>query len=122
MFDALGVQPEKGRTFADEDQVDDAARVMVISHDFWQRRFRRDPDVVGKILRLDGEPYTVIGVMPASFRFFSDNADFWKPVPMNTTMVQSTGFGMAVVARLTRAWLIQQAQSEMDAMAAPTWP
>ena len=118
MFEALGVQPEKGRTFAaDEDRVDDAARVMVVSHDFWQRRFHGDPDVVGKSLRLDGEPYTVIGVMPASFGFFSDNTDFWKPVPMNSTMVQSTGFGMAVVARLKPGVAIQQAQSEMDALA-----
>jgi len=119
VFDALGVQPEMGRTFApDEDKVDDAARVVVISHDFWQRRFHGASDVVGKILRMDGEPYTVIGVMPASFRFFSDDIAFWKPVPMNTTMVQSTGFAMSVIGRLKPGVAIQQAQSEMDAQAA----
>jgi putative ABC transport system permease protein len=119
MFEALGVQPEMGRTLApDEDQVDNAARVLVISHDFWQRRFRGASDVVGKVLRMDGEPYTVIGVMPPSFGFFSDNTDFWKPVPMNTTMVQSTGFTMAVIGRLKPGVAVQQAQSEMDAMAA----
>ncbi len=119
MFTALGVQPEMGRTFAaDEDQVDNSARVLVISHDFWQRRFHGASDVIGKVLRMDGEPYTVIGVMPPSFRFFSDDTDFWKPVPMNTTMVQSTGFGMAVVGRLKPGVAIQQAQSEMDALAA----
>lgn len=119
VFDALGVRPEMGRTFAaDEDQVDNSARVLVISHDFWQRRFHGASDVIGKVLRMDGEPYTVIGVMPPNFRFFGDDIAFWKPIPMNTTMVQSTGFGMAVVGRLKPGVAIQQAQSEMDALAA----
>jgi putative ABC transport system permease protein len=119
VFDALGVRPEMGRTFApDEDQVDNAARVVAISHDFWQRRFHGASDVLGKILRMDGEPYTIIGVMPATFRFFGDDIAFWKPVPMNTTMVQSTGFAMSVIGRLKPGVAIQQAQSEMDAQAA----
>ena len=68
LFDVLDVRPEMGRFFRpDEDQVPGRDAVAVISHDTWTRSFNQDPAVVGRELRLNGVPFTVIGVAPASF-------------------------------------------------------
>jgi predicted permease len=68
IFDVLDVRPEVGRFFRpDEDEVPNRDAVVVISHDTWMRSFNRDPGVVGRELRLNGVPFTVIGVAPASF-------------------------------------------------------
>src|SRR6185295_13520274 len=68
LFDVLEVRPELGRFFrADEDQVAGRDAVAVISHDTWMRSFHGDPGVVGREMRLNGVPFTVIGVAPASF-------------------------------------------------------
>jgi len=75
-FSILGVPAELGRTFApDEDQPGRDA-VVVLSHTFWMRQFGADPRIVGKTIRLDAQPLTVIGVMPASF----DVPQLWSPI------------------------------------------
>jgi predicted permease len=88
-FAVLGVQPIAGRTFRPDDPMD----VVVISGRLWQRRFDSDPSVVGQKATLDGQPYTVIGVMPERFQFpynaasMADGAlaesrtDVWIPAP-----------------------------------------
>ena len=64
----MGVQPAVGRTFTRED--DEAARpVAVIGDAFWTRKFGRDPGAVGRVIRLDRQPYTIVGVMPRGFVF-----------------------------------------------------
>src|SRR5579862_1233420 len=84
MFKVIGVQPRLGRIFTDdEDQVDNAALVVIISDRLWQSHFNRDPNVVGKMLIMDKMPITVIGVMPAGFTFFNDDTDFWAPLPLS---------------------------------------
>ncbi len=73
-FRTLGVKPVLGRTFLpDEDGLDrpaDAARSAVISYRFWQQDLGADPNVLGRILRVDSVPYTVVGVAPNDFRFW----------------------------------------------------
>src|SRR5581483_3321850 len=81
MFTTLGVKPILGRVLAeDENPVDNAAPVLLISESFWQRHFNRDPNVLGKLLKVDGLEKTVIGVMPKNFYMFDDHADFWTPM------------------------------------------
>ncbi len=69
LFTTLGVEPSLGRAFTAEEDRPGAPKVVVITHGFWKRRLGSDPHVLGQTLALDGESYTVIGVMPASFRF-----------------------------------------------------
>lgn len=80
LWSVLGVPPSLGRTFTtDEDR--HSARVAVISHGFWLRRFGGTRDVIGKTFELDGRPYEVIGVMRESFHFPSRHVQAWIPVP-----------------------------------------
>src|SRR5687767_2606364 len=65
----LGVQPALGRWFRDDEDQPGAAKVVVLSHEFWQTRMAGRPGVLGEKLTLDGEPYEVIGVMPKDFTF-----------------------------------------------------
>ena len=74
---ALGVQPLLGRAFTQQDDQPGAAKLVVLSHAFWQQRFAGEHDVVGRAMILDNEPYTIVGVMPASFRFPDATTAFW---------------------------------------------
>lgn len=80
-FDLLGVPPLIGRAFTNEDDRAGAAPVVVLAYGFWQRRYAGDPRIVGRVLRLDGQTATVIGVMPENFEYplFWGNVDVWRP-------------------------------------------
>jgi predicted permease len=120
LFEVLDVQPQIGRLImAEEDQVEDWAAVALISDRFWERRFQRDPQVLGKTIRLDGVVTTIIGVMPAGIEssIFEPNVDLWVPSRTNAAQVISaTGF-LTVFARLAPGTTIEQARQEMSAMA-----
>jgi predicted permease len=79
MFPALGVAPRLGRWFGADDDKPGAARTALISEGFWQRFFAGRATVLGEKLTLSGEVYTVIGVMPANFRFPTNAPDVWVP-------------------------------------------
>jgi putative ABC transport system permease protein len=79
-FDVLGVQPFAGRTFRQIEDAPNAERVVVLSDGVWRRRFGADPTMVGRSLTLNDEPWTVIGVMPASFRSPLPGAEIWRPL------------------------------------------
>jgi predicted permease len=84
-FDAIGVRPILGRGFAAvEDEGRNAHPVMVISHQFWQQRYKGDPEIVGKTQRLNGVVHTIIGVAPEGFygTFVGWKMQFWVPVSM----------------------------------------
>jgi putative ABC transport system permease protein len=69
LFEVLGVQPELGRWFRTEEGLPDAPSVVLLSDSLWRRKFNADPNIVGKAITLDQDSYTVVGVMPASFRY-----------------------------------------------------
>src|SRR5215471_5383067 len=69
-FRMLGVKPRLGRLFILEDDQESAARTTVLSHALWQAKFGADPAITGKVISLDGNSYTVIGVTPPGFEFF----------------------------------------------------
>src|SRR5437867_4531193 len=118
VFDVLKVRPQVGRTFADaDDQPGSAAPVVLISDRLWQRKFARDSQIIGKTLRLDGMLRTIIGVMPPDFNLLNDEADFWEPLGITSTQMQSTATYLLVAARLKTGVPITQAQAEMDGIA-----
>src|SRR5579863_2267854 len=83
-FHVLGVQPALGRSFTPDDDSPGAQATVILSHSFWTRRYGADPAMVGKSIWLDAKPYTVIGVLPASFvytgAFGGNDQAVWTPV------------------------------------------
>lgn len=77
-FDVLGVSPLLGRQFIRNDAEPGQGQNVVLSHALWQRYFKASPDVINQTVRLNGQPYTVVGVMPATLNF-PQNAQFWIP-------------------------------------------
>lgn len=75
LFDVLGVRPAKGRGFAPEEQGEGRDRVIVLGDALWRDRFGADPAILGSQIRLDGEPFTVIGIMPPGFRFMRHTSE-----------------------------------------------
>jgi predicted permease len=118
-FSLLGVEPQLGRAFMPEEDVPGANKVVVLSHGLWQRRFGSDPGLVGKSVTLNGEGYTVIGVMPAGFQFLSQDVGMWVPIAFTPQQAASRGSHyLRVVARLKPGVTAERAQAEMSTIAA----
>ena len=81
-FPALGVPAARGRALAAGEVVPGRDRVAVVSDGLWRRRFGADPRLVGRAVTLDGEPFTVVGIMPPAFRFPSREVDVWLPISL----------------------------------------
>src|ERR1044072_6740331 len=79
LFRVLGVEAAQGRTFLEEEDRPGNNRVVVISHNLWQRRFGGATDLVGRDLMLNGAPHTVVGIMPPDFSFLT-KTDVWTPL------------------------------------------
>jgi putative ABC transport system permease protein len=114
-FNLLGARPAQGRLFRDEEDRPGAARVVVVGHALWQRRFAADPSLVGRTISLNGEPYTVIGVMPAGFRGVTDGAEFWLTFPTvgGDTLENRNNHSFPVLARLKPGVSLEQAQADV---------
>lgn len=116
-FRTLGVKPVLGRTFLPgEDGLDNpanAARSVVISYRLWQQDLGADPNVLGRTLRVDSIPYTIIGVAPSDFRFWWRPHDLWVPVSMN--IHERDYHDLVVVARVTGTRV--RAAAEMNVIA-----
>jgi len=115
-FDLLGVRAQIGRTFERTEEVPGNDRVLVLSHELWQTVFGGDPSIVGHGFPLNGEVYTVIGVLPASFRFaMRANARLWSPLAIDAD--RTGGRHLDAIARLKPRMSLQAADSDLDAIA-----
>jgi putative ABC transport system permease protein len=115
----LGVSPQLGRSFTpDEDQAG-ANRVVIMSHRLWQRRFGGNPNIVGKALTLNGRSVTLVGIMPADFRFHTPEDELWVPIAFSQEEQENrSSHYLDVVARLKPGVTLSQAQAEMSTIAA----
>jgi putative ABC transport system permease protein len=114
LFETLGTHPRQGRTFTMEELPGDGAGQVVISHGFWQRWYGAADDVLGKTLISDGSPATVMGVMPAGFRFMYDT-DLWVPPwPGNSDPITRRYHNWLLVGRLASDVSLDAARSEID--------
>ena len=119
-FTVLGVQPALGRGFRPEEEEPGRDKVVVLSHALWMQRFAGDARIVGTSLTLDDEPYTIVGVMPAGFRF-PDNATvgMWAPLAFKSFELRTRNQRMFnVIARLAPQTTLAQARAELDGIAA----
>ena len=125
MFSVLGEQPAQGRALLPEENAAGRDKVVVLSDGFWRRRFAGLP-MVGKSVMLNGEPHTVVGVMPPSFNlgreFGGQTPDIFAPITFTPQQLDpSTGLTneyLSVFARLREGVSAPQAQAEMDSIAA----
>jgi putative ABC transport system permease protein len=113
-FQLLGVEPALGRTLLPgEDGAD--SRVAVISHGLWQRRFGGESSIVGREVQLNGEKYTVVGVMPRGFQFELPNFDLWTPLGLTPAqMADRNGHFLEIVARLKAGVSVEQARADLN--------
>jgi putative ABC transport system permease protein len=115
-FHTFRVNAALGRTFLPEDEQSGQNRVVVISHALWQKRYGADSGIIGKIIRLNEVPFTVVGVAPPEFRF-PRQADLWIPISLGKDRI-FTGRAIfySVIGRLKPGVLASQAQSEAGAL------
>ena len=120
-FSVLGVKPAIGRDFIPEDNLGDGQHVAIISHNLWARRFGSDPSHIGEKILLNGEPFTLIGIMPRDFSSIavatdlpnSGSADVWTPLAL-VTKTAGSGENIGVLARLRRETIPAQLQAQMN--------
>jgi putative ABC transport system permease protein len=99
-FPLLGIEPQLGRVFQPDEDKPGANRVAVLSHGLWQRRFGRDPGLVGQDILLDGAKHTVIGVMPKGFQFMESYVGLWVPAALTAEELANHGSHyLTVIAR-----------------------
>ena len=118
-FDVFGAQPELGRVFTAEEDQPGRDQVVVLSHRFWTRQFGADRGILGRQITLDARPYTIIGVMPASFDFTADAEAFWTPIaftPERKSMHDE--HYLRVYARLRPGVSLGQASQQLHTIAA----
>jgi putative ABC transport system permease protein len=126
LFQTLGVTSLVGRDFVKEEETAGHNQVAILSHSLWQRRFSADPGMIGRVILLDGKPFTVIGVMPPKFRFpgmtgvvlgriANEPADLWVPMPLDGPMREIFGnHSWQAIGRLKAGVTPAQATAEMD--------
>lgn len=116
-FRTLGVAPAQGREFTPAEDVPDGPALAVLSHTLWRNTFGGDPGIVGRTIRLKGEPHTVTGVMPEGFRTPS-GADVWTPLRPSRTG-EGSGTNYAIVARAPAGMTRADAIRRIEAIPAP---
>jgi len=126
-FPLLGVSPELGRGFTQEEDRYGSSDVVVLSHALWEHQYSGDAHILGKTVKLDEKPFTVIGVMPASFHFpfdgapLSEMADLWVPIAFAPDRLspgnRTREFGVGLIGRLKPGVSREQAQNDMERIA-----
>jgi putative ABC transport system permease protein len=122
-FDAIGMAPMIGRGFLPDEHDRGARRAVVITYGFWQSRYAGDPNIVNKTISMEGEPWTIVGVLPKSFapQLLPRPGELvvWTPkvILEHEKRIRASGW-WNVVARLSPGVTVEQAQSEMDIISA----
>lgn len=113
VFDVLGVRPAFGKGFVAADRDRTRGRVALLSDALWRTRYDADARIIGRTIALDGETYTVIGVMPAGFRFPTEAAQLWTPITADRASSDYWwGSFMMLVGRLAPNVTPEQARAE----------
>jgi putative ABC transport system permease protein len=117
-FQALGVKLVQGRAFLPEEERSGPAQVAIIGQGLWRRRFDGDPQIIGKTITLDGRSHKVVGVAPDATRVLQE-AEIWTPLTFDDPEMKVRRFHfLRAVGRLKQGVTLQQAQADIDAVAA----
>ena len=116
-FAVLGAKPMLGRTFLIEEELPSRDHEVILSYGLWKRRYGSDRAIVGQTIRVDGEPFTVVGVMPRDFawQFWSGPRQLWVPVGYTKTDYARENNSFLSIARLQPGVTVAQARLEMAA-------
>ncbi|HKH43630.1 MAG TPA: ABC transporter permease [Thermoanaerobaculia bacterium] len=120
-FEVLGIRPLIGRTFTAQDDTPGAPRVVLLSSGLWHRLFGGETGIIGHPIRLDGEAYTVIGVMPPDFQTLSDmetGNDYWKPLAMDLASQKRSRHYLVGLGRLRQGVTVETARTDLQNLAA----
>jgi putative ABC transport system permease protein len=124
LFSTLGVSPAIGRSFLPEEDRPGGAHVVILADALWRSKFRADPSVLGTSITLNGEPYEIVGVMPASFRALSDYGSsvrvaYFKPAAYPQALLDNHGeHEVRAVGRLKEGVTVSQAQADLKSISA----
>jgi putative ABC transport system permease protein len=113
----LGLEPARGRNFTEAEDKPGGPRLVIVGHDFWQRNLGGREDVLGQTIQLDDAPYTIIGVMPKTFRH-PYRAQFWFPLALNFAANSQSNHYLYGVARLKPGLSFEQADAAERRMCA----
>ncbi|HVZ22997.1 MAG TPA: ABC transporter permease [Vicinamibacterales bacterium] len=113
-FDIFGVKAALGRTFVEGEDQAGHDHVVVLNHSLWQTQFGGDPAIVGRKIQLDGEPYTVVGVLPRGTPFERDYARLWRPLTFQPDNMTRNFHWFGAFARLKQGVTLEQARAQMD--------
>jgi putative ABC transport system permease protein len=116
-FRLLQTAPRLGRTFTDPEGEIGSESKLVLSYALWQSAFGGDPSIVGHDARVDGQPYSIVGVMPRGFTFIDDKVMLWRPLaftPQRKTQRHANNWRN--IGRLKRGATVAQAQAQIDAL------
>ena len=113
-FHVLGVNAALGRTFAPDEEQPNHTGFVVLSDRLWRRRFGADPGIVDRVVRLDGNPSVVVGVMPPGFSILDKDVEVWRPAGFSAESRTPRGRWLHVVARLKPGVSVAQAQQDMQ--------
>ena len=117
-FPLLGAEAKLGRALLPEEDRPGASRVAVLSHGLWQRRFGGERSAVGRDVILNGEPYHIVGVMPADFQFEYPNVDLWVPAAFTPEqLADHASHYLDVVGRLKPGVTVEQAEADLNVIA-----
>ena len=112
----IGVQPVLGRMLLPEERFPGSTPVALLSEGLWKQNFGSDPDIIGKTVMLDSEPYTVVGVVPAVLGI--PRVQVWRPLVENESVLRRNNFFLGAWAKLAPGATIAQAHQEIDVIAA----
>lgn len=118
-FRVLGVQPALGRFFTEEENEYGKSDVVVLTDGLWRQRFNADPAVIGRPMRINNIPTTIVGVLPPGFRYLSSDARLWMPLPSSKedrAPQARHNNSLEVIARLKPGATLAEAQAQVDAL------
>lgn len=118
-FQVLGVQPAIGRFYTEEENEYGKSDVVVLTDALWRQRFNADPAVIGRPMRINNIPTTIVGVLPPGFRYLSSDARLWMPLPSSKedrAPQARHNNSLEVIARLKPGATLAEAQAQVDAL------